>query len=256
MEIMRKLAGFGELQKVIELLDRASSKHSMLLDDEEAHRLLELLVSAPNCFMALKIILLLPYEAPQLQCMQMVEAKIREGAVSTSSNADGYELLALVLSSGALQKMAAEEGYSKLFSHICHLVGQLARSFQNDLCAQWEAESNTSETSKINRSLLFGKVLLPCFISELVLNGQYLLAGFVISRWMHTPTSLGLIDVVEPSVRRYLEGQVAQDQQQVGESDALFTENELSISRTLSSLRLKLVSLLQAALIALPNRES
>lgn len=256
MEIMRKLAGFGELQKVIELLDRASSKHSMLLDDEEAHRLLELLVSAPNCFMALKIILLLPYEAPQLQCMQMVEAKIREGAVSTSSNADGYELLALVLSSGALQKMAAEEGYSKLFSHICHLVGQLARSFQNDLCAQWEAESNTSETSKINRSLLFGKVLLPCFISELVLNGQYLLAGFVISRWMHTPTSLGLIDVVEPSVRRYLEGQVAQAQQQVGESGALFTENELSISRTLSSLRLKLVSLLQAALVALPNRES
>ena len=252
MEIIRKLAGLGELQKIIELLDRASSKHSMLLEDEEARRLLELLLSAPNCFTVLKIMLLLPYEAPQVQCLQMLEAKIRGiAAVSTSSNADGHELLALVLSSGALQKIAAEEGYSKLFSHICHLVGQLARSFQSDLCAHWKSELETS------RSLLFGKVLLPCFISQLVLNGQYLLAGFVISRCMHTPSSLGLVDVVDPSVRRYLEGQVAQAQQQVGESDASFTENELlSISRTLSSLRLKLVSLLQAALLALPNQES
>jgi hypothetical protein len=185
----------------------------------------------------------------------MVEAKIREGTVSTSSNTENHELLALVLSSGALQKIVAEEGYSKLVSHICHLVGQLARSFQNDLCAHWEAESNLSETSKTNCSLLFGKVLLPCFISELVLNGQYLLAGFVISRWMHTPASLGLMDVVEPSVRRYLEGQVAQAQQQAGERDVSLTENGLSISHTLSSLRLKLVSLLQAALVALPNQE-
>ncbi|CAM0943908.1 unnamed protein product [Alopecurus aequalis] len=254
MEIIRKLAGLGELRKIIELLDRASSKHSTLLEDEEAHLLLELLLPGPNCFMALKIMLLLPYEAPQVQCLQMVEAKIRErAAVSTSSNADGHELLALVLSSRALQKIAAEEGYSKLFSHICHLVGQLTRSFQNDLCAHWNSESNPSETPP---SSPFGQVLLPCFISQLVLNGQYLLAGFVISRWMHSPESLGLVDVIEPSVRRYLESHLAQAQQQVGESDASFAENELSISRTLSNLRLKLVSLLQEALIALPNRES
>ncbi|KAF7091362.1 hypothetical protein CFC21_093952, partial [Triticum aestivum] len=187
MEIIRKLAGLGELQKIIELLDRASSKHSRLLEDEEAHRLLELLSAAPNCFMALKIMLLLPYEAPQLQCLQTVEAKIREGTASTSSTADDHELLPLVLSSGALQKIAGEEGYSKLFSHTCHLVGQLARSFQSDLCAHWEAESKMNQ-----KSLLFAKVLLPCFISELVLKGQYLLAGFIVSRWMHTPASLGL----------------------------------------------------------------
>ncbi|XP_020191610.1 MAG2-interacting protein 2 [Aegilops tauschii subsp. strangulata] len=252
MEIIRKLAGLGELQKIIELLDRASSKHSRLLEDEEAHRLLELLSAAPNCFMALKIMLLLPYEAPQLQCLQTVEAKIREGTASTSSTADDHELLPLVLSSGALQKIAGEEGYSKLFSHTCHLVGQLARSFQSDLCAHWEAESKMNQ-----KSLLFAKVLLPCFISELVLKGQYLLAGFIVSRWMHTPASLGLVDVVEPGLRRYLEGQVAQAQaqQQVGESDASFAEDELSISRTMSSLRLKFVSLLQAALVALPSQE-
>jgi hypothetical protein len=254
MEIIRKLAGLSELQKIIELLDRVSSKHCVLLEEEEACCLLEL-VSAPNCFMALKIMLLLPYEAPQSRCLQMVEAKIREGTVSTSSNTENHELLALVLSSGALQKIVAEEGYSKLVSHICHLVGQLARSFQNDLCAHWETESNLSDTSKTNCSLLFGKVLLPCFIAELVLNGQFLLAGFVILRWMHTPTSLGLMDVVEPSVRRYLEGQVSQAQQQAGESDVSLTDNGLSISHTLCSLRLKLVSLLQAALVALPNQE-
>jgi molybdenum cofactor biosynthesis enzyme MoaA len=63
------------------------------------------------------------------------------------------------------------------------------------------------------------------------------------------------MDVVEPSVRRYLEGQVRQAQQQAGESDVSLTDNGLSISHTLSSLRLKLVSLLQAALVALPNQE-
>lgn len=256
MEIIRKLVGLGELQKIIELLDRASSKHSVLLEDVEAHRLLEF-ISTLDCFMVLKIILLLPYEAPRLQCLQMVEAKMREGTVSTSSNADDHELLALVLSSGALQKIAAEEAYSKLFSYICHIVGHLARSSQNDLLVHWNDESSTPKTSKINGSLLFGKVkvLFPYFISELVLKGQYLLAGFVISRWMHTHPSLGLMDVVEPSVRQYLEGQVVQAQQ-LGGSDASFTEKELSASHTFCTLRLKLVSLLQAALVALSNQES
>ncbi|KQJ90695.1 MAG2-interacting protein 2 isoform X2 [Brachypodium distachyon] len=254
MELIKKLVGLGELQKIIELLDRVSSKHGVLLEADEAQRLLELL-STLNCFMALKIMLLLPYEAPQLECLQMVEAKMREGTVPTTSNADDYELLALVLSSGALQKITAEEGDCKLFSHICHLVGHLARSFQNYLCVHWNDESNTLETSNLNQSLLFGKVLLPCFISELVLKGQYLVAGFAISRWMHTHPSLGLMDVVEPSVRCYLEGQVAQAQQ-VGGSDASFTEKEQHISHTLSTLRTKLVSTLQAALAALPNQES
>jgi neuroblastoma-amplified sequence len=97
MEIIRKLVGLHEVQKVIELLDGASSKHSVLLEEDEAQRLLELL--------------LLPYETSKLQCMQMVEAKMREGTISTSSNADDRELLALVLSSGTIQKIVTEEAY-------------------------------------------------------------------------------------------------------------------------------------------------
>uniref|UniRef100_A0A0A9F637 Uncharacterized protein n=1 Tax=Arundo donax TaxID=35708 RepID=A0A0A9F637_ARUDO len=75
----------------------------------------------------------------------------------------------------------------------------------------------------MNGSLLFGGVLLPCFISELVLRGQYLLAGFVISKWMHTHPSLSLMDIVDTSVRRFPEGQVALAEQSGG-SDASFTD--------------------------------
>ena len=249
MEIIRKRVELGELHKVIELLDRASSKHSVFLEEEEAHSLVEL-VSALDCFMALKVVLLLPYEALRLQCLQMVEVKMREGTVSTSSNADDRELLALVLSSGTIQKITTEEPYSKLFSYLCHLVGNLARSFQTDLLMQW----NDQATSKSDGSLLFGRVLFPCFISELVLRGQYLLAGLVISRWMHTHPSLGLMDIAETSVRRFLQGQVAQAEQPEG-GDASFTDDEVSVKHTISTLRLKLVSLLQAALSALPNQE-
>ncbi|PUZ47434.1 hypothetical protein GQ55_7G164600 [Panicum hallii var. hallii] len=249
MEIIRKRVELGELHKVIELLDRASSKHSVFLEEEEAHSLVEL-VSALDCFMALKVVLLLPYEALRLQCLQMVEVKMREGTVSTSSNADDRELLALVLSSGTIQKITTEEAYSKLFSYLCHLVGNLARSFQTDLLMQW----NDQAMSKSDGSLLFGRILFPCFISELVLRGQYLLAGFVISRWMHTHPSLGLMDIAETSVRRFLQGQVTQAEQPEG-GDASFTDDEVSVKHTISTLRWKLVSLLQAALSALPNQE-
>ncbi|KAL6905903.1 hypothetical protein ACP4OV_003504 [Aristida adscensionis] len=252
MEIFRKLAGFGELQKVIELLDRASSKHSLYIDEEEAQQVLGL-VSALDCFMALKIFLLLPYEAPRLQCLQMVEAKMREGTVSTSSNNDDYQLLALVLSSGTMLTITKDEAYSKFFSYICHLVGHLSMAFQTDLLAQWNDKANRQNTSKIQESSLFGRVLFPCFVSELVLKGQFLLAGFVISRWMHTHPSLGLIDIIEVSVRRFLEGQLAQAQQ-LGGSDSSFTDKELSVRHTISTLRSKLISLLQDALAALPNQ--
>ncbi|XP_040385831.1 MAG2-interacting protein 2 isoform X2 [Oryza brachyantha] len=253
MEIIRKLVELGEQHKIVELLDRASSRHSMLIEDDEANRLLEL-VSAIDSLMALKIMLLLPYETTRLRCLQMVEAKMREGAVSVSSNADDQELLVLVLSSGALQKIITNVEYSKLFSHICHLVGHLARSSQKDLLVQWNNEVNAPETSKINKSLLFAKVLFPCFISELVLRGQYLLAGLVISRWMHTHPSLGLMDVVEASVRWYLDSQVAQAQQ-LGGTDGFLTDNGLSVNHALSTLRSNLVSLLQAALATLPNQD-
>ncbi|TVU51498.1 hypothetical protein EJB05_02930 [Eragrostis curvula] len=253
MEVIKKLVGIGEVQKIIELLDCANSKQSVLLEDEEAHCLLEL-VSDLDCFMALKIVLMFPYEAPRLQCLQMIEMKMREGTVSTSSNADDQELLALVLSSGTIQKIIAEEAYSQFFSYVCHLVGHLARSFQTDLLVQWNDEANLPKASRTSEPLLFGRVLFPCFICELVLKGQYLLAGFIISRWMHIHPSLGLMDVLETSVRRFLEGQVAQAQQ-FGGGEPSLTDNGISARNAISTLQSRVLSLLQAALAALPNQE-
>jgi len=62
------------------------------------------------------------------------------------------------------------------------------------------------------------------------------------------------MDIAETSVRRFLQGQVAQAEQPEG-GDASFTDDEVSVKHTISTLRLKLVSLLQAALSALPNQE-
>ncbi|GJM87674.1 hypothetical protein PR202_ga03652 [Eleusine coracana subsp. coracana] len=253
MEIIRKLVGLTEVQKVIEILDRASSKHIVLLEDDEAHSLFDV-VSALDCFMALKIVLLLPYEAPRFQCLQMIEAKMREGTVSTSSNADDQELLALALSSGTLQKIIAEEENSQFFSYMCHLVGHLAKSFQTDLLVKWNDKASSPRASRTSESLLFGRLLFPCFICELVLKGQYLLAGFIISKWMHTHPSLGLMDILETSVRQFLEGQLAQVQQ-LGGSEPSFSDNVLSARHTISTLQSRLVSLLEAALSALPRQE-
>jgi neuroblastoma-amplified sequence len=253
MEIIRKLVGLHEVQKVIELLDRASSNHCVLLEEDEAQRLLGL-VSASDCFIALKIVLLLPYETSRLKCLQMIEAKMREGTVSTSSNAGDQELLALVLSSGTIQKIIAEEAYSQFFSYVCHLVGHLARSFQTDLLVTWNDKSSTPKASCTNESQLFARLLFPCFICELVLKGQYLLAGFIISKWMHTHLSLGLMDTLEISVRHFLEAQFV-IVRQLGGDEASFTDNVLSARHAISSLHLRLVSLLQAALAALPKQE-
>jgi neuroblastoma-amplified sequence len=135
---------------------------------------------------------------------------------------------------------------------VCHLVGHLARSFQADLLIKWNDQASAPKASRTSESLLFGRLLFPCFICELVLKGQYLLGGFIISRWMHTHPSLGLMDILETSVHHFLEGQVSQVQQ-TGGSEPSFTDNVLSKRHANSYLQSRLVSLLQAALAAIPN---
>ncbi|KAJ6867999.1 hypothetical protein NC651_033135 [Populus alba x Populus x berolinensis] len=50
--------------------------------------------------------------------------------------------------------------------------------------------------------------MFPCFISELVKGDQHILAGFLITKFMHTNPSLGLINITEASLSRYLERQL------------------------------------------------
>ncbi|XP_020112692.1 MAG2-interacting protein 2 [Ananas comosus] len=251
-EIMKRLVGLHELRTVVNLLDQSLSKPIILLDEDEAHSLYQIVVEV-DCFMALKLLLLLPYEGLRFQCLQLVENKMREGTISNESNTKDYELLALILSSGIVGKIANEPAYRKVFSSICYLAGNLARICQNNLLVKSKGEKNRE---KGNDSLLFVMILLPYFVSELICGGQHLVAGAVVSRWMHTHTSLGLVDVVGASLRRYLDGLVVQVQREGdAELGLVGADNSFSsISFTVSRLRSKLVTLLQSALLALPDK--
>ncbi|KAH1089790.1 hypothetical protein J1N35_017047 [Gossypium stocksii] len=46
----------------------------------------------------------------------------------------------------------------------------------------------------------FARILFPMFISELVKADQLILAGFLVTKFMHSNASLGFINVVEGSL--------------------------------------------------------
>jgi hypothetical protein len=60
------------------------------------------------------------------------------------------------------------------------------------------------------------------------------------------------MDILETSMHHFLEGQVSQVQQ-TGGSEPSFTDNVLSERHANSYLQSRLVSLLQATLVAIPN---
>jgi hypothetical protein len=92
----------------------------------------------------------------------------------------------VVLSSGTLQRSSRRRHTHTFFSYVCHLVGHLARSFHTDLLIKWDDEASTPRATRTSESLLFGRLLFLCFICELVPKCQNLLAGFIISKWIHT----------------------------------------------------------------------
>jgi len=250
MEIIRKLVGLSELNLVIEMLDKSFSKSKgvdVLLDEDEALCLYKLVVPI-DCFSALKMLLLLPYKGPWLQCLHVVEATLKDGGGSPSNASLSvdhcYELLILVLSSGVLKDIATNPTFGKVLSYLCHLVGYLARHCQEYLV---KCRSDNDGSLERKRVLFFCTVLLPCFISQLVEAGQCLLAGFIVSQWMRTHSSLGLIDVIEASLRRYLEGQ-----RPGGESAGIGEMESCGcLVYSLSRLRGKLGGMLQSAISVL-----
>ncbi|WOK95367.1 MAG2-interacting protein 2 [Canna indica] len=248
MEIIKRLIGYSELCLVIELLDKSSLKsNNVMLDEAEAHCLFQL-VARMDCFMALKFVLLLPYEAPRSQCLHMMEGNLKTGSIPNASSADNYDLLVILLSSGIVRNMASDPSLCKVFSYICYLVGVLARGSQEELLKLLEGNGNKS---KQNLPSVFIRVLFPFFISELVCGGQPLIAGFILSRWMHTHICLSLIDVVEASLRRFLEQQILQVQSLVGDESIPAIDSSQSLMYTHSCLRSKLHNQLQSALLVL-----
>ncbi|XP_061952291.1 MAG2-interacting protein 2-like isoform X2 [Populus nigra] len=246
MEIIKKLIGLSQFKDVSRLIDRSLSKTYGILLDEDDARSLSQAVLEKDSFMALKMVLLLPYEAIQLQCLDVVEDKLKQGGISDLAGRD-HEFLMLVLSSGVISTIIAKPSYSTTFSYLCYLVGNFSRQSQ-------EAESSTIMNNGTNEHvntekdvlLLFRRIMFPCFISELVKGDQQILAGFLITKFMHTNPSLSLINITEASLSRYLERQLHALQQ------ADFSAEEIisceMFKNTVSRLTIKLQDLIQSAL--------
>lgn len=246
VEIIKMLVMYAKHDAIMEILDKKSSKSDgLLLDEDETMSLFHMILEV-DCFMALKILLLLPYDAPRLLCLQEIESKLKEKGPPNSSFVDESEILILMLSSGVLQSIICDPTFDNLFSYMCYLVGHLARGCQEDLLKYRDGKTGRPNQ---NKSSLFDKLLLPCFISELVLAKQWILAGYIVSQWMHTDPSLGLIDIVETSLRKYLEGQLLQVDDSKNDDLGAFKSFQCTISR----LRGKLSSLAQSALLALSS---
>ncbi|KAJ6410964.1 hypothetical protein OIU84_007672 [Salix udensis] len=246
MEIFKKLVGLSQFKDVSRLIDRSLSKSNGILLDEDDARSLSQALHEKDSFMALKMVLLLPYEAIQLQCLDVVEDKLKQGGILDSAGRD-HELLMLVLSSGVISSIIAKPSYSTTFSYLCYLVGNFSRQSQE---AQSSKIMNKATNERVNTEkdvlLLFRRIMFPCFISELVKGDQQILAGFLITKFMHTNPSLSLINITEASLRRYLERQLHALQQ------ADFSAEEIisckTYKNTVSRLNIKLQDLIQSAL--------
>ncbi|XP_010272299.1 PREDICTED: MAG2-interacting protein 2 isoform X2 [Nelumbo nucifera] len=248
MELIRKLVMLSRFADVLELMDESISKSNGVLLDEDGAWSMSQLISSMDCFAALKMVLLLPYEAIRLQCLSTVESKLKEGIPNMTSG--DYELFVLILSSRTISTIANNSSYSTTFSYVCYLVGHFSHLCQESQLSQikggWKERNKSNENDAL---LLFRRVLFPCFISELVKVNQQFLAGIIVSKFMHTHPSLSLINIAEASLRRYLEGQVHLEQC----ANSHFEEigSYRSLRNSVSSLRNKLESVIQSALSCL-----
>jgi neuroblastoma-amplified sequence len=120
-----------------------------------------------------------------VSCFQLVEKKLRDGTIYDAAHNNDSELLALVLFSGFLDSSDAGPAvYPRLFSYLCYLIGHLARTCQGGLAKQWDSVGQMWD-----EKLVFVRVFFPCFLSQLVIRGELLLVGFMVSKWMHTQFS-------------------------------------------------------------------
>ncbi|CAL1404449.1 unnamed protein product [Linum trigynum] len=197
MQLFRKMVELSRVSKVLALMDQSLSKpKGTLIDETEARSLRDFVVDP---FVALKIMLLLPYEALWFHCLDIVEEKLKTQGWNQDTVAGDHELLTLVLSSGiVVAAIFTKNSYGTTFSYLCYLVGNFSRQCQ---------ESQLSKpTEKDTASFLFARFLFPRFISELVKADQHVLAGFLVMKFMHTNPSVSVINLAEASLRRYLEG--------------------------------------------------
>ncbi|KDP36268.1 hypothetical protein JCGZ_09833 [Jatropha curcas] len=250
MEIFKKLITVSRFNDLLTLVDQSLSKsNGILLDEDGAWKLSQVIVEM-DCFVALKFGLLLPYNSIQLQCLDVVEERLKRGGISDTVGWDN-EFFILVISSKIISTIITKTVYGTTFSYLCYLAGNFCRR-----CLEAQLSSITEKRKKERVDtqkevlLLFRRILFPSFISELVMADQQILAGFLVTKYMHTNASLSLVNVAEASLRRYLERQHYSLQH-----DKLTLEEMSSckmLKNTVSFLKGELGNLIQSALALLP----
>nr|GEW20582.1 MAG2-interacting protein 2 [Tanacetum cinerariifolium] len=245
--IFKKLASLSQFSDMLKIIDQSVQKGNGVLLDEDASRDLSRLLLKVDCFITLKIALLLPYENIHLECLGAVEEKLKLGNIPNSVLTD-HELFISLLSSGLVSTIITKPSYGNIFTYLNYMVGSFTRNCQE---AHFSRLKNGSGNEK-DIWFVFKTVLLPCYLSELVKANQVMLAGLVVTKIMHTANSLGLINVAEASLRKYLENQL----EIIQGDESIFKEMKFCepLVNTVAGLNSRLESLIKAALdIVSPN---
>lgn len=247
LEIFQKLVQFSRFRDLLKLIDKSlENTTGILLDDNGTLRMSQITADLDS-FAALKMALLLPYDGTQLLCLDSVEDKLKQVGISDTISGD-IEFLILALYSRIITTIITKPSYGTTFSYLCYIVGNLSRQCQEDQLSSLKQRRLCESDSKEKDILfLFRKILFPSFIVELVKADQQILAGILVTKFMHTNASLSLINVAEASLRKYLEMQ----QLQVLEDDA-FTSAYMDfcepLANTVAQLKHRLGNLIQTAL--------
>ncbi|PSS04479.1 MAG2-interacting protein [Actinidia chinensis var. chinensis] len=249
LEIFKKLVALSRYRDLLKLIDQSMVKsNGFLLDQAGVHSLSQIVLGI-DCFAALKVVLLFPYEAIQLQCLDAVEEKLKQGGTPDVVGKD-HEFLILVLSSGLVSTIVSRSSYGTTFSLLCSTVGNFSRQYQEAQLSSIKHKGRHNHEHNENDFLfLFGRILFPCFLAELVKADQQILAGLLVTKFMHTNPSLSLINIAEASLRRFLERQLRAIQgDEATNQDANFGE---PLVNSISQLRGRFPNLIQSALLSL-----
>ena len=102
-----------------------------------------------------------------------------------------------------------------------------------------------------NQLLLLTRIIFPNFISQLVRADQHLLAGFLVTKFMHSNQSLSLTNIAGASLYRYLEIQM---QMLLISEFPVEKTCKTTLKNTVGRLRGKLSSFIQSILPLLSAR--
>ncbi|KAK8484419.1 hypothetical protein V6N11_001676 [Hibiscus sabdariffa] len=170
------------------MIDQSISESGGVLLDEGDARSLNEIVLGVDCFMASKMMLLLPYERLQLESLAALENRLKQEG--TSNIGSDHEFLMLVLSSGILSSVINKSSLGTVFSYVCYLVGNLSCQLQQAQVPMLGKKGSNEHVNTEGDILFpFARISFPMFISELVNADQQILAGFVVTKFMHTNAS-------------------------------------------------------------------